>query len=499
MMVHSHHRRSCLLIGVVALCLSSVLIMVDAVLPTVELLLMTNSKKNMDVSATLLVSQAFYGPIAPTQKDSTSDVEDDRRRLTTPLAENSFLCFDAATADEGVNQQVVDSTEGTWMVVPRGGCTYEHKTWIAQSLYKAAGVIVYNTLASRYTFNETDNTTIIFPVEYHDYDCNNAKAEIPSNELKFFSSKLEAEEKTNLQTSPYNVKINDPLLAGDTVDNLCKIHDENALRNCPSKRCVVAANKTSNDDTTTVCCAWDMLLNPYPDDTIDKNVTIPTIFATMEQGDIILKAMAKAQGDGSVTVSIHSRWRPGYNLSAVLIVLFGVFVAGFAAFRSANDYQVGISKLWKGIKKDPTRNINSNPASAVGDGNGEDTQQQHESLVTRSNSLADESLELEPMHAVVFLVMSSFSLFILFFFKVRSIPIRTNPKEGNFFVYRIRFIYVLVEHLISLKKLFSSSFVFVIVTMFFIRRSTTSPKLCTPLGARTLLFRLWFTHYCQDF
>ena len=433
MMVHSHHRRSCLLIGVVALCLSSVLIMVDAVLPTAELLLMTNSKKNMDVSATLLVSQAFYGPIAPTQKDSTSDVEDDRRRLTTPLAENSLLCFDAATADEGVNQQVVDSTKGTWMVVPRGGCTYEHKTWVAQSLYKAAGVIVYNTLASRYTFNETDNTTIIFPVEYHDYDCNNAKAEIPSNELKFFSSKLEAEEKTNLQTSPYNVKINDPLLAGDTVDNLCKIHDENALRNCPSKRCVVAANKTSNDDTTTVCCAWDLLLNPYPDDTIDKNVTIPTIFATMEQGDIILKAMAKAQGDGSVTVSIHSRWRPGYNLSAVLIVLFGVFVAGFAAFRSANDYQVGISKLWKGMKKDPTRNINSNPASAVGDGNGEDTQQQQESLVTRSNSLADESLELEPMHAVVFLVMSSFSLFILFFFKVRSIPIRTNPKEGNVF------------------------------------------------------------------
>jgi hypothetical protein len=436
MMVHRcSHCRSCLLIGVVAIFLSSVLIMVDAVLPTAELLLMTNSKKNMDVSATLLVSQAFYGPTVPTQKDSTSDVDDDRRRLTTPLVENALLCFDAAT-DEGVNQQVVDFTKGTWMVVPRGGCTYEHKTWIAQSLYKVAGVIVYNTLASRYTFNETDNTTIVFPVEYHDYDCNNAKAEIPSNELKFFSSKLEAEEKTYLQTSPYNVKTNDPLLAGDTVDNLCKIHDENTLRNCPSKRCLVATNKSSNDDTTIVCCAWDMLLNPYPDDTIDKNVTItiPTIFATMEQGDVLLEAMAKAQGDGSVTVSIHSRWRPGYNLSAVLIVFFGVFVAGFAAFRSADDYQVGISKLWKGMKKDPTRNINSNPASAVGDGNGEDNQQQQESLVTRSNSLADESLELEPMHAIVFLVMSSFSLFILFFFKVRSIPIRTNPKEKKCFL-----------------------------------------------------------------
>jgi hypothetical protein len=427
-MVHilCSHRRSCLLIGVVAIFLSSVLIMVDAVLPTAELLLMTNSKKNMDVSATLLVSQAFYGPTAPTQKDSTTDVDNDRKRLTTPLAENALLCFDAAD-DTGVNQDVVDSTKGTWMVVPRGGCTYEHKTWIAQSLYKAAGVIVYNTLASRYTFNETDSTAIIFPVEYHDYDCNNAKAEIPSNELNFFSNK---DDGTSTSTSPYDWKTNDPLLAGDTVDNLCKIHDENALRNCPSKRCLIATNKSSNDDTTTVCCAWDVLLNPYPDDTIDKNVTItiPTIFATMEQGDIILKAMAKAQGDGSVTVSVHSRWRPGYNLSAVLIVFFGVFVAGFAAFRSADDYQVGISKLWKGMKKDPTRNINSNPASAVGDGNGEDNQQQ-ESLVTRSNSLADESLELEPMHAVVFLVMSSFSLFILFFFKVRSIPIRKKIRK----------------------------------------------------------------------
>jgi len=402
------------------------LIVVDAVIPTAELLIWTNNG-NTDDSTKLSVSQAFYGPTAPTQKESTSD-DDDRRKLIFPPANNPFLCRDAD--DVVIKQEILESTKGALMIVPRGGCTYEHKTWVAQTLYEASGVVVYNTLASRYTFNETDGTTIIWPREYHDYDCDKAMAEIPSNELQFFSNVDEVKTKTG-GSSPYNWEKNDQLLTGDTVDNLCKTHDENKLQNCPSKRCLVA-HKSSDDektttttaDITTVCCAWDLRLNPSPDANIDKNITItiPTIFATMEQGDILLKAMAKSQlsNDGLVTVSVHSFWRPAYNLSAVLIVFWGVMVAGFAAFRSADDYHVGISKLWRRKKKDSTYNINSNPASAVSDGNEEDNQQQ-ESLVTRSNSLADESLELEPIHALVFVIMSSISLFILFFFKIYNV------------------------------------------------------------------------------
>ena len=160
----------------VVIVLSSAAALVQGVIPTAELSLRTNI--NDDDFTTLLVSQAFYGPALATRKDSTG------RRLVTPPKDNPFLCLGA---DEiGVDRESVKSTKGAWMVVPRGGCTYERKTWLSQSLYETAGVIVRNTLASRYSFNETDGT-ILWPQEYHDYDCDYAKAEIPSNELRFFS------------------------------------------------------------------------------------------------------------------------------------------------------------------------------------------------------------------------------------------------------------------------------------------------------------------------
>jgi hypothetical protein len=385
---------------------------VEAVIPSVELFLQTNN--NGDAPPTsLLVSQAYYGTVPPEQKGGGG--EDNQKALVSPPTSNIFLC---QSPDESeIDGDVLKSTKDAWMAVPRGGCTYETKTWIAQSIYGAYGIIVYNTLGSRYSFNETDDD-VLWPLEHHDYDCDNARAEIPSNELHFFSNPDEAKSADGTGTGPYDFETNDRLLTGDTVDNLCKIHDTNELRNCPSKRCLVAHEDETNTtlsatDTTTVCCAWDILLNPYPDTDLDKNVTIaiPTLFATMEQWGVISESMETFP---TITVSAYSRWRPSYNCSAVLIVLFGAFVASFAAFRSADDYHVGISKLWQSKKNASAHKstINRNPSS----GN-----QQQGSLVPRNNaSLGEESLELEPMHALVFLVMSSISLFVLFYFKVRS-------------------------------------------------------------------------------
>ena len=384
---------------------------VGAVIPSVELTLQTGN--NGDVpSLTLLVSQAYYG----TEPQVQGSGGDNRlKALVSSPEKNLFLC--QSPEDTEIDQDLLESTKGNWMTVPRGGCTYEHKTWIAQSIYEAHGIIVYNTLGSRYSFNETDNV-IVWPLEYHDYDCNNAKAEIASNELHFFSNPDDARSTGKPSIGPYDFESNDPLLTGDTVDNLCKIHDANALRNCPSKRCLVAHQDTTNaasstTDTTTVCCAWDILLNPYPDKDLDQNVTIqiPTLFASMEQWGVLLSAM---ETDSSLKISAYKRWRPTFNYSSVLIVLLGGFVAAFAAFRSADDYHVAISKLWqsKNKKSDGSNSINRNSSS----GN-----QQQDRLVPRNNSsLAEESLELEPIHALMFLVMSSISLFVLFFLKVRS-------------------------------------------------------------------------------
>jgi signal peptide peptidase-like protein 2B len=378
------------------------------------------------------VSQALFGPEPPQQYDN----EDTRKVLVSPPTNNAFLCqnLDEIKVDR---DGTTKSTKGAWMVVPRGGCTYEHKTWIAQSIYEAYGVIVYNTLDSRYSFNTTttnhdednkdgENTTknndlnnknnIVWPKQYHDYDCDNARAEISSNKLRYFSTADEAKSAGGSGTSPYDFETNDRLLTGDTADNLCKIHDPNGLENCPSKRCLVAhrddktASTVSTKDTTTVCCAWDILLNPYPDSDIDENVNIqiPTLFATMEQWGILSEAMEMSP---SITISAYSRYRPRYNSSAFLIVAFGVAVASYAAFRSADDYHVGISRLRQSKKKDSTSINSSDPDN-----------QEQDSLVPRNNALlAEESLELEPIHALVFLVMSSLSLLVLFYFKIYNI------------------------------------------------------------------------------
>jgi len=413
--------------------------LVEAVIPSVELSLFTSNNDNTDPTS-LLLSQAYYGPEPPLQGTGVDD-NDTPKSLVSPPENNLFLCQNPNEID--IDETLLEFTKDTWMAIPRGGCTYEHKTWVAQSVYQAHGVIIYNTLGSRYSFNETDKQ-ILWPTEYHDYDCDNARAEIPSNELHFFSNPDEAKSSGKAADGPYDFETNDPLLTGDTVDNLCKIHDTNDLRNCPSKRCLVAHQDTVNEtstDTITVCCAWDILLNPYPDTDLDQNVTItiPTLFASMEQWGVLSSAMDTSS---SVSILAYKRWRPTFNFSFVLIVLLGGFVAAFAAFRSADDYHVAISKLWQ-PKPGVSNTGNRNPAS----GN-----QQQERLVPRNNtSLAEESLELEPIHALLFLVMSSISLFILFFFKIYNVA-----KVMYAFGCSNAFIQILLYPLLS--RLFRSKF-----------------------------------------
>lgn len=409
------HSGSCLVPFVIAVwgfAISTVV--VDAVIPSVEVGLRTTDRgSNSVTTSVLLLSQAYYGPSPPIQNNnSDDDSNNSNKRLVSPPDDNYFLCKEPG--DAMIDREVLESTKGAWMLVPRGSCTYEYKTWTAQTIYEASGVIVYNTLESRYSFNGTDSS-ILWPMEYHDYDCTNARAEIPSNNLAFFSSPSEANSKS--QNGPYDFRTNDPLLSGDTFDNLCKLHDANDLRNCPSKRCLVAHDyDTTTSDTTTVCCAWDIRLNPYPDVDLENNVTvtIPTLFATMEQGDIFREAMAESSS--SLTIGVYSRWRPAYNVSAVLIVLLGAAVAAFASFRSADDYHYGAFKLWKKASRDKSRN-----AKGSGNSGGRQSERQDTLVPRNNNPLSDESLELEPIHALMFLLMSSISLFVLFFFKIYNV------------------------------------------------------------------------------
>lgn len=429
-------------------------------------------------SFTLLATQALYGPLSPMRgRRHDIDIDDigtTATRLVLAPPDNPLLCRDAGGATTKreaaipfvvVDESVLRETTGAILVVPRGDCTYELKTYVAQSIYKASGVIVYNTLASRYTLNKTDDhdsndndgytvDDIIWPLNRHDYDCSNGKAEIPSSDLNFD------------QPLPYNAAQNDPLLSGDTSDNLCMLHDDNNLRNCESKRCLVAdgdsrkkgANATTTatattTTTTTVCCAWDLHLLPYPDHDLDANVTIsiPTVFITMRQAEQLLTAMknAAAAAPGTttttttaVTAIIRSRWRPYYNTSSLLIWALGVAVAAMAAFGSAGDYHTGIRKLLDDDRAAAARQQQQLQSSGGQQQRQPTSSNSHNGLVPRTSSLHEETLELEPIHAVGFVVMASTSLFVLFFFKVRQVvcdaPFLRGDTRGNIMLASLR-------------------------------------------------------------
>lgn len=50
------------------------------------------------------------------------------------------------------------------LMTPRGSCTFEKKAWVAQEIYGAVGILVYDNLAGRYSWNATTQR-VIFPKE----------------------------------------------------------------------------------------------------------------------------------------------------------------------------------------------------------------------------------------------------------------------------------------------------------------------------------------------
>ena len=93
--------------------------------------------------STMLLSHAFFGPY-PSQLGSSPPPP---LTLTYPPDEDNFLLCRNLTATEQQQQQLPDHS---LLLVPRGECTFQAKVRRAQQL-GAAAVIVYGTLASRYS------------------------------------------------------------------------------------------------------------------------------------------------------------------------------------------------------------------------------------------------------------------------------------------------------------------------------------------------------------
>uniref|UniRef100_A0A7S3KYI1 PA domain-containing protein n=1 Tax=Amphora coffeiformis TaxID=265554 RepID=A0A7S3KYI1_9STRA len=311
--------------------------------------------------------------------------------IVLPPDKNALLCNNITKAEE--SSLPADSI----VLVPRGICTFQRKVYNAQKL-GAKATLVYGYLASRYMVNETDANKdgytyddIIFPLNYHDYDCSKGEAYIPKSSLSF-------------DPLPYNAPQNDPLLSGDSTANICRERSADHLATCPSQACLLTGEKNEAGDSMKACCAWDLYILMYGD-TAGEEVHIPSAYITMQQGNKLLKEL---KTNSKVSATLYARWRPQYNISSTLIWAMGVAACALAAYLSAHDYHKHTAKLIR-RQKQAADNANSN---------GSSSRQRERS---EPPAMAPVQEELTIWHALAFVIMASTSLLVLFYFKIYAV------------------------------------------------------------------------------
>ncbi len=426
---------------------------------------------------TLLASQGNFAPMPP--MSMSPDLDNDQNQKLVPLyppPNDPLLC--------GIVGEIepIRTTQPFVFLVPRGTCTFQEKTLVAQK-YGASGVIIYGTLSSRYGFNETTGD-VVYPQEYYDYDCSKKKgkgfgrAYIPASKLVDVNAGGSGRINTN--GKPYN-SANDPLLSAD--GGLCFLYSDynskspaDYAKQCPSQRCLLTGNATTPtepnaDAMVEACCAWDTHVFLYHDDSMYDSETgrpyepinIPSFYITMEEATTLLDTINNAnnananvnESDSAVYITMYSRWYPKYNISTVLIWAVGVFVAALASYLSASEIRLATKQIQYG-----NANLDYTASDDTGSGAGNsgtsssitssDNDQRNEVSPTpvstrggyervsdgsssgsgsASNSNGEfrkaippeETLELTPMHAIFFLVFSSLGLLTLFFFKIYNV------------------------------------------------------------------------------
>jgi len=403
-------------------------------------------KKHADGSVepfTLLASQATFGANPP------MSVENNPPLIPQFPPDNDSLLCNEADGSADYSQPRTGQTDTVWLV-PRGKCTFERKALSAQRL-GASGIIIYGTLASRYSLNTT-NPEIIYPTDRSDYDCDRASASISSLALSF-------------DPPPYNSKVNDAVLSGSASSgNLCAVGNDRFEEMCPSQRCLLTGEvevigrgrvrqlqqqPEGSNSMMKSCCAWDLPIWLYSDSELQQDasietVTIPAFYVTIEQGDQI-KDVISTTGTFS-TITMYRRYAPEYNLSGLVIWALGVCVAALAAYLSASDYRNARKKLELARDAQDTnshgkgndiRSASSNNQSTLRNrSNSPDTralfleennEQQldvhrngYERVGTPAQQNTEETLELTEAHAIGFVFFSAAGLLTLFYFKIYS-------------------------------------------------------------------------------
>lgn len=356
------------------------------------------------VRKTLFASQASFG-VWPAMEARNNDP----MTPALPPKDDPLLCLGLYSQS---NRTIAsyDLSSKFVIIVPRGTCSFEKKAINAQKL-GASAVVIYGTLASRYSMNTTQISIggnnkgtvedIIYPQQYYDYDCDKASAEIPMSSLSF-------------EPLPYDYMQNDRVLSGTANNgNMCAMQNENFASSCESKRCLLTGDLNMNQNTMKACCAWDMHIWLYSDDALKQftpSINVTAVYITMAQADELLLNM---QARKNMKLTIYQRYQPAYNLSSILIWALGVFVASLAAWISASEYR-NHNKFINNISAEETQPIDLSSSSPS-------IRATARPQTSRRLVEPEESLELTASHAFGFILFSTAGLLTLFFLKVYNV------------------------------------------------------------------------------
>jgi len=325
---------------------------------------------------------------------------------TVPPSDDPLLCIGSSS----MTDFIVPAGSKYVLVVPRGLCTFQQKAMNAQKL-GASGIIIYGTLASRFSLNSTQiamnnnavtSASVVYPQQFYDYDCDKASAEIPLTYLSL---------NNNL---PYDAMHNDPILSGSAEQgNVCAQLNTDFVKKCPSERCLLTGESDDLGQNMMACCAWDLHVWLYKDDNVTAEVTssinIPAFYITMAEADELALKMQTRQ----ITITMYRRYYPSYNISSVVIWALGVFVAALAAWMSASEYRN--AKIVTQDNPEEMQPMDSSATSSRSNSRGEE----QDAAPIRDRQ--EESLELTAAHACGFILFSTSGLLILFFFKIYNV------------------------------------------------------------------------------
>lgn len=203
------------------------------------------------------------------------------------------------------------------------------------------------------------------------------------------------------------------------------------------------------------CCAWDTYIWLYADSTIDNRtsdslITIQVFYITMESADILLQTIQSVPSQ-YLTLTLYTRYAPESSLSSVLIWILGVFVAALAAYLSASDIRLASAYQYQNKtinSKQSTNKITSNTRwerihtihmeeddknyhdkdNKEGDDDDEEEHDNHRNSSSSSSSAPhtysqqhSDTVEMTAVTAVGFMIVSTISLLIIFYFKIYAI------------------------------------------------------------------------------